>query len=145
MSPGYLDAEQDRGRFVAMDGRTWYRAGDRVRRLPDGELAYLGRSDSQVQVQVHGLRVELAEVDEAMRELPGVTDAVTVPVRIEGTTELAVLHTGEQTAPVVPARLLRKRLPEGMVPRRIRHLAEFPLNVNRNVDRGLPAKPAAED
>lgn len=143
MSPGYLDPEQDRGRFVVLDGRTWYRTGDRVRLLPGGELAYLGRSDSQV--QVHGLRVELSEVDQAVRELPGVTDAVTVPVQTGGTTELTVFYTGERTAPVVLARLLRERLPAAMVPRRLEHLAQFPLNVNRKVDRGRLAELAAGD
>jgi non-ribosomal peptide synthetase component F len=142
MSPGYLNPEQDHGTFVQREGRTWYHTGDRVRRLANGELAYLGRSDSQV--QVHGLRVELAEVDQAVRDLPGVTDAVTVPVHVDATTELAVFYTGTKVAPMALARRLREVLPAAMVPRQLRHLEEFPLNVNRKVDRGLLAKLALE-
>ena len=76
LTPGYLDPADDKGRFVERDGRTWYNTGDRVRVADNGELVYLGRADAQV--QVHGWRVELAEIDHAVRGVAGVVDAVTV-------------------------------------------------------------------
>ena len=48
----------------------WYRTGDLVRRDEHGVIHYLGRLDSQI--QLHGHRVELGEVEGALR-------AVSVP------------------------------------------------------------------
>ncbi|WP_460370499.1 AMP-binding protein, partial [Actinocorallia lasiicapitis] len=138
MTSGYLNPEDDQGRFLEQDGRRWYRTGDRVRRLPDGELAYLGRLDSQVQVQ--GWRVELAEVDQAVRESDGVQDAVTTTRPAQDGLELVVFYTGAAVPAAELARRLRGILPAGMIPKHFRHLAEFPLNSNGKVDRPLLAK-----
>jgi amino acid adenylation domain-containing protein len=133
MTRGYLDPTDDAGRFVERDGRRWYRTGDRVRRLDDGELVYLGRLDSQVQIQ--GWRVELAEVEHAVRSCDGVQDAVAVGAAGASGTELVVYYTGEAVTAARLARALRESLPKGMLPRRFEHLPEFPLNSNRKVDR----------
>ncbi|MGW1802533.1 AMP-binding protein [Streptomyces sp. NPDC001984] len=133
MSIGYLDPADDAGRFAERDGRRWYRTGDRVRRLADGELVYLGRLDSQVQVQ--GWRVELAEVEHVLRSCEGVEDAVAAGATTPSGTELVVYYTGEPRPAARFARALRDVLPKGMLPRRFEHLPEFPLNSNRKVDR----------
>lgn len=134
MTRGYLDPADDKGRFLHHDGRTWYRTGDRVRRLGDGELIYLGRLDAQVQVQ--GWRVELAEVDHALRGCPGVEDAATVARSSDKGTELVAFYTGTPSAPAQLARRLGRTLPAGMIPRHYEWLDAFPLNANRKVDRG---------
>jgi amino acid adenylation domain-containing protein len=133
-TPGYLDPDDDAGRFLQRDGRTWYRTGDRVRLLPNGELAYLGRLDSQVQIQ--GWRVELAEIEHAVRSCAGVTDAVAVTRPSANGLELVVFHTGAPCAPPELARQLRGLLPHGMLPREYRYAESFPLNANRKIDRG---------
>ncbi|OEJ36233.1 AMP-binding protein [Streptomyces agglomeratus] len=142
MASGYLDPADDQGRFVERDDRLWYRTGDRVRRLPSGELIYLGRLDSQVQVQ--GWRVELAEIDHALRLCEGVEDVVTVARPVDGSTELVVFYTGAVRPPTELARSLREVLPMGMLPRHFEHVSEFPLNSNRKVDRPALAEQAAE-
>ncbi|MFE7036393.1 AMP-binding protein [Streptomyces sp. NPDC057621] len=141
MTAGYLDPADDEGRFLRYGGRTWYRTGDRVRRLADGQLVYLGRLDAQVQVQ--GWRVELAEVDDAVRACAGVEDAVTVTrPAAGGGLELVVFYTGVPASPVVLAGQLRRVLPEGMLPRAFRHVESFPLNANRKIDRSRLAATA---
>ncbi|MFF8729236.1 amino acid adenylation domain-containing protein [Streptomyces sp. NPDC015171] len=132
-TPGYLDPADDTGRFLEHAGRRFYRTGDRVRRAGDGGWLYLGRQDAQV--QVHGVRVELAEVDAAARTCPGVEDAVTVATPVDGTVELAVFHTGEPVPPARLARHLRELLPAAVVPRAYHHLDALPLNSNRKTDR----------
>ncbi|RSM72969.1 D-alanine--poly(phosphoribitol) ligase [Amycolatopsis sp. WAC 01375] len=133
LTAGYLDPDDDGGRFLDRDGKRWYRTGDRVHRQPDGTLVYVGRLDAQVQIQ--GWRVELAEVEHALRTCDGVEDAVTVARVVHDTTELVVFYTGVQVPPARLAGGLREILPAGMLPRRYEHVAEFPLNPNRKIDR----------
>ncbi|TXC93955.1 AMP-binding protein [Streptomyces sp. ISID311] len=136
LTSGYLDPDDNAGRFLEYGERTWYRTGDRVRRIgADGELAYLGRLDSQVQIA--GWRVELAEIDHALRGCEGVTDAVTVDVTTASGTELSVFYTGSVVPLSVFARQLQAVLPQGMTPRHFWRLDAFPLNSNRKTDRGV--------
>lgn len=51
-----------------------YRTGDLARWLPDGEVEYLGRLDSQVKLR--GMRVELGEIERKAREHPAIEEAV---------------------------------------------------------------------
>lgn len=141
MAAGYLDPADDAGRFLDRGGRRWYRTGDRVRRLDNGELAYVGRLDAQVQVQ--GWRVELAEVDDAIRACDGVIDAATVTRPADSGAELVVYYTGVPASPATLARQLRQVLPSGLLPRHYQHLDALPLNANRKVDRRKLAERAA--
>jgi len=65
-------------RFIAdprgIPGERIYRTGDLGRFLPDGELEYLGRADSEVKVRGH--RVDLQEIESVLLEQPQVTGAV---------------------------------------------------------------------
>ncbi|MDJ0928352.1 MAG: amino acid adenylation domain-containing protein [Gammaproteobacteria bacterium] len=73
---GYLgDAETTARKFVRLDeGRArFYRTGDRVERLRDGQLRFLGRTDSQFKWR--GYRIEPGEIETALRNCPGVSDA----------------------------------------------------------------------
>ncbi|MFP5287300.1 MAG: amino acid adenylation domain-containing protein, partial [Thermoanaerobaculia bacterium] len=116
-------------------GARLYRTGDLARRRPDGSLEYLGRIDHQVKIR--GFRVELGEVEAALRDLPGVREAVVLAV--EGT-RLAAFVTG--AAPDRQA--LRRRLPEALVPSAIVRLQALPLTPNGKVDRKALARLAAE-
>ncbi|MGW7545603.1 amino acid adenylation domain-containing protein [Streptomyces sp. NPDC054770] len=146
--PGYLDPRDNRGRFVRFEGgpatvveetaapdeSLWYRTGDRVR-VADGGLLHVGRLDQQV--KVHGYRVELGEIETALRRGPGVRDAVVVAVPGPGgqtLLEAACTGDGVDTAGLLAA--LRARLPAYMVPRSVTVLPGLPLNANGKTDRG---------
>ncbi|MEV0581057.1 MULTISPECIES: AMP-binding protein [unclassified Streptomyces] len=133
LTAGYLDPADDAGRFLDRDGVRYYRTGDRIRVGENGQLLYLGRLDQQVQVR--GVRIELAEIDEALRRCPGVEDAIAVPVPSEQGITLAAFHTGARVAPVALARELSSTLPRAVLPQHFFHLTEFPLNPNRKIDR----------
>jgi len=51
-----------------------YRSGDLVRRLKNGELEYIGRSDHQIKIR--GYRIELGEIEASIKEQPYINDAV---------------------------------------------------------------------
>ena len=60
--------------FYGQTGARLYRSGDLARRLPDGDLEYLGRIDHQVKIR--GFRIELGEIEAALAVQPGVREAV---------------------------------------------------------------------
>ncbi|MEU8305813.1 amino acid adenylation domain-containing protein [Actinomadura sp. NPDC048955] len=120
------------------DGERLYRTGDRVRRLPDGELEFLGRADFQVKVR--GLRIELGEIEAVLAEHPAVRDAVVTTRRDgAGTTRLVAHLVPAGDGPAVPVAGLREflaaRLPEYMVPSAFKWLASLPLTASGKVDR----------
>jgi amino acid adenylation domain-containing protein len=78
LARGYLnrpDLTAERFQTIAVGERSerLYRTGDRGRFLPDGAIDFLGRTDDQVKIRGH--RIELAEVEEALRSHPSLDDA----------------------------------------------------------------------
>jgi amino acid adenylation domain-containing protein len=142
MFGGYLDPADDAGRFLERDGLRWYRTGDRVCELPGVGLAYLGRVDHQTKVR--GYRVELLEIEHALRQIEGVRDGAVVAVDVDGETALAAWYTGDEMPNTALLKALADHVPEYMVPRWMRHLTELPLNPNGKVDRTALVRHAAE-
>jgi amino acid adenylation domain-containing protein len=141
---GYHDPADNQGRFLRPDPAgpspttipgpdAWYRTGDRVT-VHDGELVHLGRLDQQIKFR--GYRIELHEIEGALRQWIGVDAAVVHAVtKADGTMELAALCTGE----VPPLREVRTRLkthlPLHMIPKRVVGVDRLPLNDRGKVDR----------
>lgn len=118
---------------------TIYRTGDLGRYLPDGTIAYLGRSDDQLKVR--GFRIEVGEIEHELSRQPGVTGAVVVaqadPVvglRLVG---YITIQTGSVAETVIANSLtgLRRELPSYMLPSTLIVLPEFPLTLNKKLDR----------
>jgi amino acid adenylation domain-containing protein len=135
----WRDPEKTARVFVRVPGRegVHYRTGDRVRRpsFPGDPLRYLGRVD--LQVKVSGYRVELGEVEAALREATGVDEVVAVgwPRTPSGYGGVAAFVRGESVDAGAVRTALARRLPDYMLPRTIRAIAEIPLNANGKFDR----------
>ncbi|MEV6273973.1 amino acid adenylation domain-containing protein [Nocardia sp. NPDC051832] len=125
-------------RFVAdpfRPGSRMYRTGDLVRRLPHGGFGYLGRADDQVKVR--GYRIEIGEIDTALRRLPGVDTAAVHVVRRAGGASLVGFVVGEPDRALDPSQLrlaLAERLPAYMIPARVLVLDRIPVNANGKLD-----------
>jgi amino acid adenylation domain-containing protein len=137
---GYLaDPERTRASFVfhPRSGERLYRTGDLGRWLPDGNVEFLGREDSQV--KVHGYRIELGEIESALEWHPEVTAAVARAVRDgAGENRLVAYYTHGPGADVDVDSLRRhlgEKLPGYMVPATLVALEELPLSANGKVDR----------
>ncbi|WP_199791007.1 MULTISPECIES: non-ribosomal peptide synthetase [unclassified Streptomyces] len=124
---------------LAGPGGRLYRTGDKVRRLADGSLEFLGRVDRQV--KINGYRIELGEVEHTLTSHRAVREsAVTVHVRGEHRELAAYVTVSDADADRegVPAQLrahLAERLPRHMVPATVTVLAAMPLNPNGKLDR----------
>ncbi|RKH15280.1 amino acid adenylation domain-containing protein [Corallococcus sp. CA047B] len=133
--------------FSSVPGARLYKTGDLARFLPDGRIEYLGRADHQVKVR--GYRVELGEIEEALRLHPAIKDASVIAREAGGDRRLAAYLVPHNAVPAVSElrAWLRERLPEHMVPASFTPLAALPLTVNGKVDRrALPApEPARGD
>lgn len=94
-----------------------FRTGDLGRRLLDGRFFHAGRADRQVKVA--GNRIELAEIEHALRRIPGVRDAAVVPrTRERGIVRLVACCVPAGDAPNRPdvRRRLAAWLPPHMIP-----------------------------
>lgn len=120
-----------------------FRTGDFGRFLPGGQIEYLGRRDRMVKVR--GFRVELDEVENALRGYPGVKNCIVVPKEFrqqEGTTtvnqkKLVAYFLPDPTIQVSIKDLqnyLTERLPDFSLPQAIIQIDQFPLSPNGKVD-----------
>ncbi|WP_143663451.1 non-ribosomal peptide synthetase, partial [Streptomyces bobili] len=111
-----------------------YRTGDLVRRLADGTIEYLGRLDSQVKVRGH--RVELEEIEAALRRLDGVREAVVVARgQAAGSHTLLACYVLEDGAAEPRRERLAAWLPDHMVPDALVRVTGFPRTLNGKTDR----------
>ncbi|MBB5080139.1 non-ribosomal peptide synthetase [Nonomuraea endophytica] len=117
-------------------GERVYRTGDTGRLRPDGSLQYRGRRDHQVKVR--GVRIELGEVEAALRAYPGVTDAVVATWEpLPGDKRLAAYVSFDGPAPAVSEvrAFLGERLAPQAVPSAIVALPKLPRMPSGKVDR----------
>ena len=127
-------------------GTRMYRTGDIVRRLPGGGLVFVGRRDGQVQVR--GQRVEMGDVEAAIREHPQVRDVAVVATVLRQNTELVgfvvpALNTARRLEANRLREFVAERLPPAMVPRQLEWLERLPLTVSGKIDRKRLAERAS--
>lgn len=139
VTKGYLDdPEKTRRQYVEVRGLpgVWYRTGDLVSESEGGVLQYHGRVDNQVQICGH--RVELQEVDQAVRAAAGTDAAMAVAWPLESGRADAVYAFVCAGPGVDPERTIaecQKTLPGYMVPKAVFVVEAMPVNSNGKIDR----------
>jgi hypothetical protein len=120
-----------------------YRTGDLGRLLPNGSLEFIGRKDRQV--KLHGCRVEPGEIEAAIRQHPGVREAV-VAVRGDSERTSLVAYVVPRGSDAPSSQVLRKlvasQLPDYMVPAAFIAVESLPLRANGKVDVDALPSPA---
>jgi acyl carrier protein len=128
--------------FSQARGARLYRTGDLVRYLPDGNLEFFGRIDSQVKVR--GFRIELGEIEAVLSAHPAVRDAAVIVREDIAEDKRIVAYLVTQPDAEVSAgewrSYCREHLPDYMVPSVFVNLEAMPLSPSGKVDRrALPA------
>ena len=151
LSLGYINEELTKKAFLLHefeDGRepeVLYHTGDRGRWRSDGVLIGLGRSDSQV--KIHGQRVELGEVENAVTALPDVRECTVTAVKNKkGDAAICayiVTNSGSSDAAAFREALAQK-LPEYMLPAHFVFMDGLPRNVNGKIDKTKLPEPKTE-
>lgn len=137
VSPGYW--HRDRSTALNQDqpeSIRHYHSGDLVRLMPDGRLLFSGRKDFQAKIR--GYRVEVAEIEAALRESNLVQEAVVQKQLVAGEEQLVAYvvpgKQGELSSTVLRS-MLAKKLPRYMLPALFVQLRVMPKTPGGKLDR----------
>lgn len=143
LTKGYLNQPELTGeKFVLIEGKRFYRTGDRGRFDADGNLEILGRTDFQI--NLNGIRIEPEEIEAVLRQAAGVREGVAAKRELpSGEPGIVAYIVPDQAAPAEISALrnfLKTQLPDYMVPSAFVILDALPVNLNQKIDRNaLPA------
>jgi thioesterase domain-containing protein len=133
---GYFDRpELTAEKFVEIEGRRFYQTGDMGRLHPDYNLEILGRRDFQVQLR--GIRIELAGLEKTVQELGLAAQCAVVAKKLEegDVRLLAFVVKPSVDSAAAFRRTLAAELPDYMLPHHVVALDAMPLTVNGKLDR----------
>lgn len=152
LARGYLNRpEQEAEAFIpnpfsGQSGERLYRTGDLARFLPDGQIAFVGRTDEQVKIR--GYRIEPNEIVSVLNRYPGV-DASAVVARVDnGGDKRLIAYVVSSDLQLNRGALqehLRAQVPDHMVPVAFVRLDSLPLNASGKLDRDALPAPTSEN
>jgi len=132
---GYADGGDDG--TMMRDGTRWLRMPD-LGRMVDGQLVVDGRADDVMVTGGH--KVHPTAIEGALRDTPGLADAVAVPIPDDEWGERIVALVVGQPGYVLDVRALREELvatlPRHAVPKEVRVVESLPLLESGKIDRG---------
>ena len=156
LAQGYLnEPELTQKAFVelklGLHPERYYRTGDLVKRLGDGNLVFAGRKDKQIKIR--GFRVELDEIRSALAAMPEVKDCAVTDFGQALDKQLAayIVFRGQPFGLAEMRQRLATSLPDYMLPAVMIAVEQIPLTANMKVDyRSLPdpalaARPKEEE
>ena len=123
-----------------------YRTGDRALRLPNGEIAFLGRLDEQIKIR--GYRIEPGEIVAALHRYPGVQASAVVALDSANGLALTAYIVAAGNARLTASDLrefLAAHMPDYMIPTQLVKLAALPTTANGKLDRAALPAPRADN
>ncbi|BBD64374.1 amino acid adenylation domain-containing protein [Nostoc commune NIES-4072] len=123
--------------YTTEPGARFYKTGDLVRYLPDGNLEFIGRIDHQVKIR--GFRIELGEIEVLLNQHLAVRETVVVVSQDSVNSKRLVAYVVPQKGQTLTITELRgflePKLPSYMIPAAFVILEALPLTPNGKVDR----------
>jgi surfactin family lipopeptide synthetase A len=145
MARGYLNnVEMTRQKFIPnpfIEGRQMYKTGDFAKRLNNGTIEYIGRSDQQV--KINGYRIELSEIESHLMSHRNIDEALVVVSKKNRGNLLAYFKSYDFIEAVLLKSYLANRLPHYMIPVDFIRLEKIPLTKNGKVDYNALPDPEA--
>ena len=121
--------------FGADKTQRLYRTGDIVKYLPDGNIEFIGRADSQIKIR--GFRIELGEIEATLKSHPEVENAVIVAREEQTGRRQLVGYVVARNDNILTTwrTYLEEKLPFYMIPSRIVRVQELPTTPSGKIDR----------
>ncbi|WP_051560144.1 non-ribosomal peptide synthetase [Marinobacterium jannaschii] len=124
---------------------TIYKTGDQARINSRGKLECLGRIGNQVKIR--GFRIELDDIEENLRKIDGISNAV-VAAKAQADDKVLVCYYVAEGESAVESKAIREQLkaalPAYMVPNLFQPMAQLPMTANGKVDRKQLPEPQAQ-
>ena len=111
-----------------------YKTGDIGRWCENGNIIFDGRIDNQIKIR--GYRVELGEIEAAVKQELDVTEAVALLREVKGEKVICLYVQGSVVGKEIIYEKLAKRLPIYLVPSRIKVMDKLPIKSNGKIDMG---------
>ena len=131
--------------FAEQPGSRMYKTGDLVHFLGQEtpQLYFLGRNDHQVKVR--GFRVELKDIECALKKLEGIAEAVVLYDTSDSSPRLIAYYVASKALKINQIRaFLENHLPQYMIPSHFISLQRIPLTVNGKTDLEALPKPDSQ-
>ncbi|MEI5992070.1 hypothetical protein A5881_003626 [Enterococcus termitis] len=134
IADGYTNNKSETNkRFIPLNGTLYYRTGDLVEKLDNGQYVFLGRADNQVKYQ--GYRIELSEIE---NEILKITDCTNCTVHMEKDNQYnldnlvayLVISGEKEFSDNEIKNKLSKKLPSYMIPNKFVIIDEITTTVN---------------
>lgn len=143
VAKGYYKREElTSERFIQAPWKTGeilYKSGDLARLLPDGDFEYIGRADRQV--QLHGFRIELSEIENNILSFEGIKDAVVLVHNSSANQHLKAFLITEGKINIEQLKeYIAGFLPYYMIPSYFVEVESFPLTAHGKIDTGALEK-----
>lgn len=118
-----------------------YKTGDLVRYQANGNIEFLGRSDNQIKIR--GFRVELEEIERAIRSHEAVENCVVIATNDDDKRLVAYVITVNKSRDAIAElrNLLKAKLPSYMVPAAFEVVDEFPMTPSGKINRRALPEP----
>lgn len=115
-------------------GERIYRTGDMARWLQDGNIEFIGRKDDQIKLR--GFRIEIGEIENRLREIDNIKDAVVIVLNHNSDKQLCAYVITEEDVDIQGIKEeLGEKIPNYMIPTYIMPLGSFPMSVNGKINK----------
>lgn len=130
---GYLNSpELEKKKFIFEKGARWYRTGDKVRLMPNGEYKYVSRLDKMIKIGDY--RIELAEIEHAILGNKEIKQVCVCIKEIMGKRSICAYYISCGGKSVNLHEFLSDVLPEYMIPSYFMNVQAIPVNSSGKFD-----------